>query len=173
MIPFLAVPLLVQPAASSSQIEIQPGLFVLPGNPGDTTLGVLRALGITHVINLRHPSEGDFSREISRVSHSGAAYFNLPFDRRPSLIQLDSFRAQMSSLPPEAKVLVHCASGNRAGAALLAYWILDKAVPEEDAFRLARQAGLSHPETEAAVKVYLDGHSPHVGSSRFSGEASK
>src|SRR5512135_3476114 len=42
--------------------------------------------------------------------------------------------------------LFHCASGNRVGAALIPYLVLDQAMGEEDAVRQAIRVGLTSPE---------------------------
>lgn len=173
MIPTLALIVMFQTAPSLNPVEIRSGLFVLPGSPDASTLASLKSLGITHVINLRHPAEGDFSMEVSSVRTSGGAYLSCPMDREPTFRELDSFRAQMSALPPAAKALVHCATGNRAGGALFAYWALDLGLPEGEALALARKAGLRNSATEAAVRAYLTARQPRTGHSRFSQEDSE
>ena len=68
---------------------------------------------------------------------------------------LDAFRAKLRALPPGARVLVHCATGNRAAAALLAAWVLDGHMPLAEAQDLARKAGLTKAPLEAAVLAYI------------------
>lgn len=173
MIPALSILLMAQTAPSLNPVEIQPGLFVLPGSPDASTLASLKSLGITHVINLRHPAEGDFSLEASSIRNSGGAYLSCPMDREPTFPELDSFRAQMTALPPAAKALVHCSTGNRAAGALFAYWALDRGMSEGAALALARKAGLRNPATEAAVRAYVAARQPRPGRVRFSQEDSE
>lgn len=170
MISTLPLLLMAQTAPSPNPVEIRPGLFVLPGSPGAATLALLKPLGITHVINLRHPTEGDFSLEVTFVRGSGGAYLSCPMDREPTFKELDAFRAQMSVLAPTAKALVHCATGNRAAGALFAYWALDGGMPESEALVFARQAGLRSSATETAVKAYIEVQRPRTGRSHFSRE---
>ena len=171
----LALPLfvMVQTTAPLKPVEIRPGQLVLAGSPDAATLASLKTLGITHVINLRHPAEGNFSSDVDSVRSSGAAYFSCPLDREPSFNGLDSFRVQMSALPPGSKVLVHCATGNRAAGALFAYWALDQGMAEGEALALARKAGLRNPATEAAVQAYVTARRSPAGRNRFSREDSE
>lgn len=173
MIPTLSLLLMIQTTPHLKPVEIRPGQFVLPGTPDAATLASLKSLGITHVVNLRHPSEGNFSADVDSVRSSGAAYLSCPLDREPTSVELDSFRVQMSALPPGAKVLVHCATGNRAAGALFTYWVLNQGMPEEEALALARRAGLRNPVTEAAVKAYVSARHSSAGHTRFSREDSE
>jgi protein tyrosine phosphatase (PTP) superfamily phosphohydrolase (DUF442 family) len=155
MIPVLSLLTFVQPSPSPAPVEIQSGLFILPGSPDAHTLALAKALGITHVINLRTTEEGDFEWEATAVQDLGGTYLSCPLSSNAISNGLDLFRTLMSSLPPTAKVLVHCASGNRAGGALFAFWTLNKAMPVEEALVLAKRAGLRSSSTESAVKAYV------------------
>lgn len=155
MIPILPLLTLVQPSPSPTPMEIQPGLFVLPGSPDRHTFAMAKALGITHVINLRTAEEGNFGWEATAVQDLGGTYLSCPLNSNAISEGLDRFRTLMSSLPSTAKVLVHCASGNRAGGALFAFWTLNKVLPVEEALVLAKRAGLRTPSTESAVKTYV------------------
>ena len=48
----------------------------------------------------------------------------------------------MRQLGGQKRVLVHCSSGNRVGAALIPYLILDKGFEEEDAINEAMRIGM-------------------------------
>ncbi len=58
----------------------------------------------------------------------------------------------------DVRALFHCASGNRMGGALYAYWMPDEHRAPEEALALARKVGLRNPATEAAVKAYVERH---------------
>lgn len=167
----LSLLMMIQITAPMKPIEIRPGLMVLPGIPDAATLASLKSLGITHVVNLRLPSEGNFTPEVDSIRSSGATYLSCPLDREPTFLELDSFRVQMSALPPGAKVLVHCATGNRAAGALFVYWTLDQRIPEGEALALARKAGLRNPATEAAVKAFVVARRSPSGLSGHEGQA--
>ncbi len=173
MIPALALLVMVQSMTPLRPIEIRPGLLVLPGSPDAATFSSLKSLGGTHVVNLRHPSEGNFSADVDSVRNQGTVYLNCPLDREPSFNGLDSFRVQMSALPSGSKILVHCTTGNLAAGALFAYWVLDQGLPEGEALELARKAGLQNPATEAAVKAYVAARRSAAGPTRSSREDSE
>lgn len=163
MIPVFSLLAFVQPSPSPSPVEIQPGLFILPGSPDAHTFAVAKSMRITHVINLRTAEEGDFGWEATAVQDLGGTYLSCPLSSNAISDGLDRFRTLMSSLPPTAKVLVHCASGNRAGGALFAFWTLNMAMPVEEALVLAKRAGLRSPSMESAVKAYVaDARTPQT-----------
>lgn len=157
MLPLLlAVPALVQPASTlPNAVEARPGLFVLQVPATEDTFRDLKALGITHVLNLRADAEGDFIAQGVAARGQGAVYGRCPMDREPSDAALDAFRAQLKALPKGARALLHCASGNRVSGALYTAWVLDQGMPEAEALALAKAAGLKNPATEAAAKAYV------------------
>jgi hypothetical protein len=55
-------------------------------------------------------------------------------------------------------VIFHCNNGNRAAAAVCPWLVLDKGVPYPEAIRIAKSAGLQMPETEEAVRRYVNTH---------------
>lgn len=152
----IALPLLIclQEPTLPGAVEIRPGLFIVKGEPQAETFAALRAAGITHLINLRQDSEGDFTKEAEAAKLAGAEYGRCPVDREPTDAALDAFRAKLRALPKGAKALVHCASGNRAAGALYAFWVIDEGMDEAQALALAHQAGLHAEVTEKAVKAY-------------------
>lgn len=168
MIPVLTLLAFVQPSPSPTPVEIQPGLFILQGSPDPHTFAVAKAMRITHVINLRTAAEGDFGWEAAAVQDFGGTYLSCPLSSNAIFDGLDRFRTLMSSLPSTAKVLVHCASGNRAGGALFAFWTLNKGMPVEEALILAKRAGLRTSSTESAVKAFVTDARAAQASPRFS-----
>ena len=150
--------IVVGQSPSLEPVEIRPGLFVLQGIPDPATIGSLKAMGITHVLNLRKPLEEDPKNEIDAVQAMGMAYLSCPIGREPTEAEIDAFRSHLKGLPKGAKAFVHCASGNRAGGLLFTHWVLDRQVPEREALLLAHKAGLNNPATEAAVMSYLKAH---------------
>lgn len=158
MLPLLPPASLQTPApAIPGTVEIRPGLFVVQGAPTPATFAALKAAGVTQVFNLRTDAEGDFTFEATGSAAAGAAYTRCPVDHAMDAAALDAFRAKWRALPPDSRVLVHCASGNRAAAALLAAWVLDDHMPLAEARSLARKAGLTKAPLEAAVLAYIRG----------------
>ncbi|HJV22007.1 MAG TPA: sulfur transferase domain-containing protein [Holophagaceae bacterium] len=153
----LLLPALIslQAPALPGAVEVRPGLFVVLGVPSEETFAGLKAAGITHVLNLRTDAEGDFTANTAAATAAGAAYDRCPMDREPSAAALDAFRAKLRALPKGARILVHCASGNRVAGALFTAWVLDEGQDEAAALVLAKKAGLKSPVTEAAAKAYV------------------
>lgn len=144
-----------QAPAIPSTVEARPGVFIVQGAPTEATFTALKAAGVTRVFNLRTDAEGDFRFEEAGALAAGAVYTRCPVDHALSGPALDAFRAQLRALPPGARILVHCATGNRAAAALMAAWVLDQRMPLQAARDLARKAGMKNPAIESAVLAYI------------------
>lgn len=157
---FLFPPALIQAHASAipSTVEARPGVYIVQGAPSEATFAALKAAGITQVFNLRTDAEGDFSFEAAGAKAAGAAYTQCPVDHTFSDTALDSFRTKVRALPAGSRILVHCATGNRAAAAMLTVWVLDQGMPEAEAVALARRSGLTKPGLEAKALAYIQGH---------------
>lgn len=151
----LQAPAAAQAPAIPSTVEARPGVFIVQGAPDEATFAALKAAGITRVFNLRTDAEGDFRFEEAGAKAAGAGTTRCPVDHTLSDAALDAFRAQLRALPPKSRILVHCATGNRAAAALLTAWVLDQGLPVKDAIALARRAGLTKPGLEAKALAYI------------------
>lgn len=162
MLPLHVVPALLGQATPGlpDAVEVRPGVFVLQTGGNEATFSQLKALGITHVLNLRNDGEGDFTAHAAATRSQGADYGRCPMDREPSDAALDAFRAKLKALPKGARVLLHCASGNRVSGALFTAWVLDQGMPEAEALALAKKAGLKNPATEAAARAYVAKRTP-------------
>lgn len=155
MLPILPLLVITQSEPSQGLLEIRPRTFVLPGKSGIDVLDAARTLGLTHIIDLRTSGEGDSTAEATAFRKLGGVYIACPVSADAFAPSLDHFRPVLASLPPQARVLVRCASGNRAGAALFAYWVMDQGIPVDEAMVLAKRAGLRNPSTEKAVLDYV------------------
>lgn len=160
MLPLFLIPaaILQVPAGAAFDVtEVSPGILVLRGAPNAATYAAMKEAHITHVVNLRQDGEPgfDFAAESNAINALGISYIRLAMGRTPSKDDLDLFRMIIGDLPASAKVLVHCGTGNRAAGALCAWLVLDKGRKLEEAVAIAKQAGLSNPETEGAVRKYL------------------
>lgn len=157
---FLVPVLLLQvPAAAIPDgMEVFPGVFLLKSQPTADTYAALKKAGISHVVNLRRDGEPGFdaAAEAAELQAIGVAYLRIPMGRTPTSGDLDQFRKVLGGLPPEARVLLHCASGNRASGALCAWLALDKGRKLEDAMAASKQAGLANTETETAIRKYIE-----------------
>ncbi len=128
----------------------------IAGQPSPEALAAASAQGIDTVINLRTAGEMRYD-EASKAESYGLAYHQVP------VAGADGFTpealAQLHSLVADAgdgKVLVHCASGNRAGGWLAHYLIEQQNVDIEEAFAAGRRAGLRSQKIEANLRQQLD-----------------
>jgi uncharacterized protein (TIGR01244 family) len=132
------------------------GTVWFSGQPGTADLQEAAAAGITTVVDLRLPEEDRGFDEAEAVEDLGMTYVNVGFKTPESLTDevLDGFRSVLRD-SADAMVLVHCGSANRAGAAWLAYRVLDEGRSLEDGLAEARTIGLQTPEYEERVKTYI------------------
>ncbi|MFC7301786.1 beta-lactamase hydrolase domain-containing protein [Cognatiluteimonas weifangensis] len=95
-----------------------PGLFTA-GQPAASDWPAIKARGVRTVINLRAPGELHDRDEAAEVRTAGLRYLEIPVAGADG-INAANARALHAALAPAhgGGVLVHCASGNRAGALL-------------------------------------------------------
>lgn len=140
------------PFASSFKSEIinynkSTSTLATSGRLGDGALDELAKKGIKTIIDLRTVAEG-IEDEKTKAEALGLKYINIPV--RASGIeekQLQEFANILETA--EKPILLHCASGNRAGAMLTSYY-LEKGIPIEQAVEIGRTAGMK-PMLEAIV----------------------
>jgi protein tyrosine phosphatase (PTP) superfamily phosphohydrolase (DUF442 family) len=121
--------------------EPVPGL-VTGGQPAAAHLAALKAAGCVAVIDMRDPMEPRPYRAPAAVVAAGLTYHSVPVPHDPGDdATLSDVRRVVRELVAQGPVLVHCASGNRTGAALIPYLMLDRGFSEEDAVSEALQMG--------------------------------
>jgi len=92
------------------------------------------------VIDLRTESEGT-PGEKKAVEAAGMTYINIPVTNDGvNEMQLATFKRALEQASPP--ILIHCATGNRAGAMWTAYR-LKEGIPPETAFKEGRAAGMN------------------------------
>ncbi len=135
--------------------EPVPGL-VAGGQPSPGHLKALRDAGCLAVIDMRDPMEPRPYRVPDAVTAAGLAYHCVPVPHDPGGDHiLAEVRRVVNEALAEGPVFVHCASGNRTGAALIPFLMLDRGMSEADAVNEAlrlgtRNAGLLEWATEFA-----------------------
>jgi protein tyrosine phosphatase (PTP) superfamily phosphohydrolase (DUF442 family) len=133
--------LLEAAAGIPNAAEPVPGL-IAGGQPTAAQLGALKAAGIMAVIDMRDPMEPRPYRAPDAVVAAGLAYRCVPVPHdRGSDDTLTAIRNTVKDLLAKGPVLAHCNSGNRTGAALIPYLMLDRKLSEDDAVNLALQMG--------------------------------
>jgi len=125
--------------------QLLPGV-VTGGQPSAAHLAAFHAAGGRVVLDLRDAMEPRPLDEAATAGSLGLAYVNVPIGPH-SLTDttLDRMRQILREAGDEL-VLVHCASGNRVGAALLPFLMLDHGFEEEDAVAQAMRVGLRSAE---------------------------
>lgn len=155
-------------------VPVQPSVPVLPhalpgvvlhqpradvyasAQPGVADWGRLPALGVGTVINLRPAAELAGRDEAAEVRAAGLGYVSLPI-AGPDAITAANARAlsdAIAAASASGKVLVHCSSGNRAGA-LLALAAHVQGMSPENALALGKAAGLTGLEPVVRARLGL------------------
>ena len=126
--------------------EPVPGL-VTGGQPGAQHLAALKQAGCALIIDCRDPMEPRPIQESQEVTRAGMEYVVIPVGHtRGEDETLRRIRATLAGSLPGKKVFYHCASGNRVGATLIPYLMLDQRFSEEDAVMAAMRAGARNAE---------------------------
>ncbi|HKU39244.1 MAG TPA: sulfur transferase domain-containing protein [Polyangiales bacterium] len=124
------------------------------GKPSDAQLLQAKQLGYHSVISLLPESE--MAGEAERVRELGMRFVSIPVPDASGLTEANARRLAEAMDAPDAKPLVlHCGTGNRAGAllALRAFYV-DGAKASE-ALELGERAGLTslRPQVEAQLQA--------------------
>jgi uncharacterized protein (TIGR01244 family) len=130
----------------------------LKGQPSADELGSFKSRGNSCVVNFRPPSETPDVDEAAQVASAGLAFTNLPYATPEELTDqlLDDARAALrSASQTKQSFVLHCRSGNRVGAAWIAYRTLDEGKPLEQSVSEAKLLGLRSEALEARVREYV------------------
>ncbi len=125
--------------------ELAPGL-VTGGQPEAGHLEALAAAGGGVVLDIRDPMEPRSFDEPAYARQLGLEYVNVPVGAGTLNDQTLERVLGVLRGAGDRPVLVHCASGNRVGGALIPHLILDHGLEEEDAVTQAMRAGLRSAE---------------------------
>ncbi len=128
-------------AGVTNACEPVPGL-VTGGQPSAAHFAALKAAGCAVVLDARDPMEPRPFPEPETVRAAGLEYVNLPLSYAPpDDTPLARLRDLLAPVADGRATLLHCNSGNRIGAALIPYLMLDRGMTEEDAVALAMRVG--------------------------------
>jgi len=121
--------------------------LVTGGQPTADHIAALRTAGCEAVVDLRDPMEPRPVNEPAAVQSAGMEYVNIPVSGGTMTdATLARVRDTVSNLVGDRKVFVHCGSGNRVGATLIPYLMLDKGLGEEEAVEIAMKVGMRSAE---------------------------
>ncbi|MCI1710580.1 MAG: sulfur transferase domain-containing protein [Chiayiivirga sp.] len=132
----------------------RPGLCS-SGQPASGAWGALARAGVRAVVNLRPDNEMAGRDEAAELHDAGLAYVHIPVDGPEALTRGAAYALHQVLLTSPPTVLVHCASGNRAGAliALADAWFGSRNA--ESALALGRDAGLSALEPTVRALLHV------------------
>lgn len=126
--------------------EPVPGL-VTGGQPHLPHVAALKQAGCALVLDCRDPMEPRPIREPEDIQAAGIEYVRIPVGHsRGDDDTLRKIRELMRANVGQRKVFYHCASGNRCGATLIPYLMLDQEFTEEEAVTAAMRMGTRSSE---------------------------
>jgi protein tyrosine phosphatase (PTP) superfamily phosphohydrolase (DUF442 family) len=110
-------------------------------------LAALKQAGCELVFDCRDPMEPRPVREPEDVVAAGLQYECVPVGHsRGDDETLRRVREVLQANVGKRKIFYHCASGNRVGATLIPYLMLDQGFAEEDAVNAAMRVGMRSAE---------------------------
>lgn len=120
--------------------------LVTAGQPSADQMRAAAEAGVKVVIDLRDPMEPRPFNEVSTAQSLGLTYINIPVG--PATLNEATLDRILAAVREHANTptLLHCASANRVGAALIPYFILDQGMGEQDAVDAAMRVGLRSAE---------------------------
>lgn len=125
------------------------------GQPAPEAWDALAARGVTTVVNLRSEAEMAGRDQAAEVVAAGMDYHHLPIASADDLTPDNAARLRALVANAPGRVLVHCASANRAGALLALGELEAGTMTPDEALVFAREAGLSSAGFEAQVRPRL------------------
>jgi uncharacterized protein (TIGR01244 family) len=134
----------------------RPGLYVA-GQPAADDWRALADAGVRTVINLRTAGELEGRDERAEVEAAGLRYVEIPVAGAGGITaeNATALNAALAAGGADGQgVLLHCASGNRAGG-LLAVALQQQGVPADQALQQGRVAGMRSTETRARAVMGL------------------
>ncbi|HMA41893.1 MAG TPA: hypothetical protein VKP10_17615 [Gemmatimonadales bacterium] len=123
-----------------------PGL-VTGGQPQSRHLTALKQAGCELVLDCRDPMEPRPISEPEDAAAAGLEYVCIPMGHsRGEDATLSKIREVLRANVGKRKMFYHCASGNRVGASVIPYLMLDQGFGEEDAVNAALRMGMRNAE---------------------------
>ena len=142
----------VMPATSIELRTPRPGLYTA-GQPAADDWAAIAAGGVATVIDLRAPGELKDRDEAAEVRAAGLRYVSIPVAGAGGIDDANAKALRAALDAADGPVLVHCASGNRAGGLLALMQARSGTMTPEQALEFGRSAGMA--STEARVRELL------------------
>src|SRR5258708_27597370 len=117
--------------------------IVTGGRPSPEHLAALKRAGCKVVIDLREPMEPQPFRTPEGVVQAGLEYKSIPVGHGSIAdATFGSLLAAMRELAGKRPTFVYCSSGNRVGAGLIPYFMLEQGVRKSVAVTQAMRGGI-------------------------------
>ena len=130
--------------------------LVTGGQPGKDDLRLLAERGVENVVNLRSEGEFDGFDEANQVDQLSMTYSALPVKGAAGVTVENARKLDKILSGLKGDTLIHCASGNRAGALLAIRAAIIQGEDIEKAMALGKAAGMTRLEnkTRATIEEY-------------------
>ncbi|HJQ66890.1 MAG TPA: hypothetical protein VJ816_10950 [Gemmatimonadales bacterium] len=149
-------------AGVANAAEPVPGL-VTGGQPQQPHVAALKRAGCALVLDCRDPMEPRPVREPEDIEAAGIEYVSIPVGHsRGDDDTLRRIRELMRANVGKRKVFYHCASGNRCGATLIPFLMLDQEFTEDEAVNAAMRMGTRNAELIEWALDYVRKLEPRV-----------
>lgn len=138
--------------------EPLPGL-VTGGQPGTPHLTALKAAGCEVVLDIREAMEPRPVRVPDAIRAAGLEYISIPFGHGGiDDATFTKVRDTVKSFVGKRPAFFHCASGNRVGAAMIPYLMLDRKLSQDDAVTEAMKMGMRSAGLMEEALDYVQRH---------------
>lgn len=132
--------------------------IVTGGQPTAEHLAALKRAGCAVVIDIREPMEPQPFRTPDAVAAAGLEYRSIPVGHGAvSDATFGRLVDALRELAGKQPAFVYCSSGNRVGAGLLPYLMLEQGMDEEAAVAQALRVGLRSAELMEQALEYVRG----------------
>ncbi len=131
--------------------------WITGGQPTEQQIKSFKAAGGEVVVDNRDPMEPRPFDEPATVRAAGLEYITLPIVHGAvTTATMKQMHETLKRLEGK-KALLHCSSGNRTAAAMIAYLMTEKRMEEDDAVELAMRSGLRSAELMDIALQYVHG----------------
>jgi protein tyrosine phosphatase (PTP) superfamily phosphohydrolase (DUF442 family) len=133
--------------------------LITGGQPDATALAALAKAGVRDIFDLRAVDEPRAFDERAACAALGLRYLPIPIGPGDlSDSKFTAFRHHLIAHGPGLPMFVHCSTGNRVGAALLPWLVLDEGVGEDLALEMAHGMGLKDADLTQMAEGYIHAH---------------
>ena len=151
-------PLLAQLTGAKNACHEYPWL-VTAGQPNADALATLANAGFHDVYDLRGAEEARGIDEAAVARSLSMHYIPIPTTKSDFTdARFTAFRHHLIAHGDQEPMFIHCGSGNRVGAALLPWLVLDQGLPQDRALEMAHTMGLTDPALEKRALEYIQTH---------------